>query len=260
MSTDANTGLAAERHQRIREFVRGQRVARVDELSESLKVSPATIRRDLKELEQHGILHRVYGGAVAIEGSLEEPLFDDKTSIAASEKEAIAEMAIQFVRPKDTIYLDGGSTVLALARRLQPFTQLTVVTNSLRVAHAFSGAGPRMILAGGEFRRLSQTLVGPLSRHVLAATNFDVAFIGTVGISFAMGLTTTDPAEAFTKELAIARARRVVLLSDSAKFGKASLVRFATAADLDVLITDRQAPAAELDSFRNADVTVITTE
>jgi len=75
-----------------------------------------------------------------------------------------------------------------------------------------------------------------------------------------MGLTTTDPAEAFTKELAIARARRVVLLSDSAKFGKASLVRFATAADLDVLITDRQAPAAELDSFRNADVTVITTE
>ena len=257
MSTDANTGLAAERQQSIRELIRGQRVARVDELAEALKVSPATIRRDLEELEHHGVLHRVHGGAVAIEGTLEEPLFDDKTSIAANEKEAIAEAALQFVRPKDTIYLDGGSTVLALARRLQLFTQLTVVPNSLRVAHAFSGAGPRMILAGGEFRRLSQTLVGPLSRPVLAATNFDVAFIGTVGLSFADGLTTTDPAEAFTKELAIARARRVVLLCDAAKFGKASLVRFATAAELDVLITDRQAPVAELESFRNAEVDVL---
>ena len=258
MINNADNRLAAERHQQIRELVRDQRIARVDELSKVLQVSTATIRRDLEELERLGLLHRVHGGAVAIEGTLEEPLFDDKTSIAAGEKEAIAEAALQFVRPKDTIYLDGGSTVLALARRLQSFTQLTAVTNSLRVAHAFSGAGPRMILAGGEFRRLSQTFVGPLSRHVLAATHFDVAFIGTVGLSCADGLTTTDPAEAFTKELAIARAHRVVLLSDSAKFGKASLVRFAAAADLDVLITDHQAPATELEGFRQADVNVIT--
>jgi DeoR/GlpR family transcriptional regulator of sugar metabolism len=258
MSTDSNIALAAERQQKIRELVRGQRVARVDELSEALKVSPATIRRDLEELERLGLLHRVHGGAVAIEGSLEEPLFDDKTSIAAQEKEAIAEAALQLVRPKDTVYLDGGSTVLALARKLLPLTQLTVVTNSLRVAHAFSGAGPRMILTGGECRRLSQTLVGPLSRHVLAATNFDVAFLGTVGVSFADGLTTTDPAEAFTKELAITRAKRVALLTDAAKFGRTSLVRFASPSDLDDLITDRNAPAAELESFRTADVHVIT--
>lgn len=250
MSTDATTGLAAERHQRIRDLLRGQRVARVDELSEVLKVSPATIRRDLEELERHGVLQRVHGGAVASEGTPEEPLFDDKTSIAASEKEAIAEAALPFLGPRDTIYLDGGSTVLALARRLQCFPQLTVVTNSLRVAHAFSGTGPRVILAGGELRRLSQTFVGPLSRHVLASTNFAVAFVGTVGLSFADGLTTTDPAEAFTKELAIAHAQRVVLLSDSAKFGKTSLARFATASDLDVLITDRRAPAAELAQIR----------
>ena len=257
MSIDSTTGLAAERHQRIRDLLREQRVARVDELSEALKVSPATIRRDLEELERHAVLHRVHGGAVAIDGAAEEPLFDDKTSIAAQEKDAIAEAALQLVRPRDTIYLDGGSTVLALARRLQSFTQLTVVTNSLRVAHAFSGAGPRMILVGGECRRLSQTLVGPLSRPVLAATNFDVAFIGTVGVSFADGLTTTDPAEAFTKELAISRAKRVALLTDAAKFAKASLVRFATAADLDDLITDRSAPDSELDLFRSADTNVI---
>lgn len=258
MSIDSNTGLAAERQERIRELLRGQRIARVAELSGALRVSPATIRRDLEDLERHGSLRRVHGGAVAVDGNLDEPLFDDKASVAEREKEGIAAAALQFVRPKDTVFLDGGSTVLALARRLLTFPHLNVVTNSLRVAHIFSGAGPRMILVGGECRRLSQTLVGPLTRPVLEATHFDVAFIGTVGISVADGLTTTDPAEAFTKELAIARARRVVLLADASKFGKDSFVRFASISDLDALITDAAAPADQLAGFRKAKVTVVS--
>jgi DeoR/GlpR family transcriptional regulator of sugar metabolism len=257
MSIDNKTGLAAERQERIRELLRGQRIARVDELSGALRVSPATIRRDLEDLERHGTLRRVHGGAVAVDGNLDEPLFDDKASVAEREKEGIAAAALQFVRPKDTVFLDGGSTVLALARRLLAFPHLTVVTNSLRVAHTFSGAGPRMILVGGECRRLSQTLVGPLTRPVLEATHFDIAFIGTVGITLADGLTTTDPAEAFTKELAIARARRVVLLADASKFGKSSFVRFASVHDLDALITDPAAPADQLAGFRKAKVTVV---
>ena len=257
MNTDTNTGLAAERQERIRERLRGQRIARVDELSDALRVSPATIRRDLEDLERRGALRRVHGGAVAMDANLDEPPFDDKTGVAEHEKEAIAEAALQFVRPKDTVFLDGGSTVLALARRLLLFPHITVVTNSLRVAHIFSGAGPRMILVGGECRRLSQTLVGPLSRPVLEATHFDVAFIGTVGLSLADGLTTTDPAEAFTKELAIARARRIVLLADASKFGKDSFVRFASVGDIDALITDIAAPADQLAGLRKAKVTVI---
>lgn len=258
MSTEQANSLAVERHQHLSELIRGHKVARVDELSVALQVSPATIRRDLEELEHLGVLRRVHGGAVAIESNLDEPLFDDKTSVAAAEKEGIAEMALRFIGPRDTVFLDGGSTVLALARRLLQYVQLTVVTNSLRVAHIFSGTGPRMILVGGECRRLSQTLVGPLSRHVLGATHFDVAFVGTVGVSAVDGLTTTDPAEAFTKELAMTRARRVVLLADSAKFGKTSFVRFGSAADLDVLITDRQAPTEELDRFRAANVQIVS--
>jgi DeoR/GlpR family transcriptional regulator of sugar metabolism len=202
------------------------------------------------------VLRRVHGGAVDLAGSLEEPLFDDKTALAAPQKEAIAAAAAALVRPRDTVYLDGGSTVLALARRLQAFAHLTVVTNSLRVAHIFSGAGPRMILTGGECRRLSQTLVGPLTRHVLDTMRFDVAFLGTVGAGLRDGLTTTDPAEAYTKELAIARANRAVLLADGSKFGAASFVRFAGAADLDLLITDPSAPRRELDGFRKAGVRV----
>ena len=79
-------------------------------------------------------------------------MFEDKTSLAVREKRRIAEAALAFVEPGDTIYLDGGSTVLELARLLRDRTNLTVVTNSLHTAHELSGRGPRLILIGGEAR------------------------------------------------------------------------------------------------------------
>jgi DeoR family fructose operon transcriptional repressor len=249
--------LAIERQQRILARLRSRRVVRVNELAEWLRVSPATVRRDLLALERQGCLRRVHGGAVGAGGNLEEPLFDDKTAIAAAEKQAIAEAALALIRPGDTLFLDGGSTVLALARLLLPLTSLTVATNSLRVAQLFAGRGPHMIVVGGECRRLSQTLVGPLSGPLLERLRFDCAFMGAIGVSAADGLTTTDPAEACTKELAMRRARRVALLADSSKFGPPSFVRFGEPAQVDVLITDGGAPREELDAFRQAGAEVL---
>ena len=255
----SNSNLAVERQERIRARLQAQHVVRVDELAEWLQVSPATVRRDLLELEQQGRLRRVHGGATELERNADEPLFDDKTAIAAAEKQAIAAAAFNLIGSADTVFLDGGSTILTLAHLLLPLTRLTVVTNSLRVAQLLSGSGPRMILTGGECRRLSQTFVGPLSRPVLDRVQLDWAFMGTIGISAEAGLTTTDPNEAFTKELAISRARQVALLADSSKFGRTSFVRFGEIAALSHLITDAAAPAAQLEAFRRAGVTVLTT-
>jgi DeoR/GlpR family transcriptional regulator of sugar metabolism len=212
----------------------------VSEVCRRLGISPATARRDLDALEAAGAIRRVHGGAVSVESRLEEPLFDDKASIAAREKHRIAQAALQFVENGDTIYLDGGSTVLELARLLRERPGLTVVTNSLRAAIELAGRGPRTILVGGELRRLSQTMVGPLTRCVLDELHVDTAFMGTIGFALEEGLTTTDPAEAFTKELAMRRARRVILLADSAKAGKVSFARAGRLENLHVLITDRQ--------------------
>ena len=99
------------------------------------------------------------------------------------EKRRIAEAALEFIEPGDTIYLDGGSTVLELARLLRERTNLTVVTNSLHAAHELAGRGPRLIVIGGELRRLSQTLVGPLTRLVLQELHLDKAFMGTIGFA-----------------------------------------------------------------------------
>lgn len=177
--------------------------------------------------------------------------------MAAPEKQRIAEAALTLVGPRDVIYLDGGSTTVALARLLIPFKQLTVVTNSLRVAQVFSNGGPRMILTGGECRLLSQTFVGPLTRAVLDQMHLDIAFMGTIGVSVQQGMTTTDPAEAFTKEQAMARASRIVLLADSTKFGKTSFVRFGTIDQISTVITDKQMPTAERKAFQRAGVDTI---
>ncbi len=257
MSEQVSRELAESRWRKLQGLLRQRGILRVEELAAALGVSAATVRRDLAALERGGGLRRIHGGAMAGEGRDEEPLFDDKTSMAAPQKQRIAEAALKLIRPRDIVYLDGGSTVLALARLLLAQTQLTVVTNSLRVAQVLSGGGPRMILTGGECRTLSQTFVGPLTRAVLEQMHLDVAFMGTIGVSAGQGMTTTDPAEAFTKEQALARATRAVLLADSTKFGKTSFVRFGAIRDLSTVISDRQMPAGERKALRKAGVETI---
>jgi DeoR/GlpR family transcriptional regulator of sugar metabolism len=231
--------LAPQRWDRLRALIRESGVIGSEEICRRLAVSPATVRRDLDQLERAGAIRRVHGGAVSVESRLDEPGFADKTSLAAREKRRIAEAALAFVESGDTIFLDGGSTVLELARLLRERTNLAVVTNSLHAAHELAGRGPRLILIGGELRRLSQTLVGPLTRHVLEGLHLDKAFMGTIGLSLKEGLTTTDPSEAYTKELVMSQARQVIVLADSSKAGKISFARAGNWNNVHVLITDK---------------------
>ncbi len=258
MTSIAQKELAPSRHDRLRELVREQGAVRVDELCRQLNVSPATVRRDLESLEARGHLRRVHGGAVSVETRLDEPLFDDKTGIAAKEKRRIAEEAAQLVATGQTVYLDGGSTVLELARILRNRTDLTVVTNSLRAAVELSGTGPRVVVVGGELRRRSQTMVGALTRKLLEEMHVDIAFMGTIGFSLAEGMTTTDHAEAYTKELIMQRANTTVLMADSAKAGTVSFAHSGCVEDIDVFISDGGLAPDFAAALREKNITVIT--
>ena len=238
MAENGGRALAPQRWDRLRGLLRQNHVVRVEDLCRALNVSPATVRRDLEELEERGEVTRVHGGAVTIESRLDEQLFDDKASIFTREKQRIAEAALKYISAGDTIYLDGGSTVLELVRLLRDHTQVTVVTNSLRAAIELAGRGPRLILVGGELRRLSQTVTGPLTRLLLEQLHVDTAFMGSMGVSLADGMTTTDPGEAYTKKLVLDRAARVVLLADSSKAGKISFAEAGKIDAVDVMITD----------------------
>jgi DeoR family fructose operon transcriptional repressor len=230
--------LAAARRDRLGTIVETRRAVRLEELSTALGVSQATVRRDLNELAAGGRLRRVHGGAVAVDGRLDEPQFDVKAMAAAAQKARIAARAVELLAPDDTVYLDSGSTVLAAARLLHGWDRLTVVTNSLPVANELLGRGPRVILVGGELRERSRAVVGPLTRRLLEDIHVDRALIGTFALSLEDGMTTTDPGEAFTKELVLGRAREVILLADSGKIGTRSLIHAGRLEAVDVLVTD----------------------
>ncbi len=258
MSNSDTTTLAVGRFEKIKEILQQRGIMRVDDLSVELGVSRATVRRDLADMDARGEVRRVHGGAVRVEGLLDEPLFDDKTAIAAKQKQKIAEAAMKFIKPNDSIFLDGGSTVLTLARLLASMSNLTVVTNSLRVVSVLSGNGPKIILIGGELRRLSQTFVGALTEPIINHIYVDTAFMGTIGLSLKEGLTTTDSREAYTKRLVMTRAKQVALLADSSKIGKVSFVKVGDLTDINVLITDSGASEKEMAGFRKKGIKVVS--
>jgi DeoR/GlpR family transcriptional regulator of sugar metabolism len=231
--------LNSQREQRIIELLQEHDVMTVKALSDALSVSAATVRRDLQTLHEKGLLRRVRGGATLRSLHRVEPLFHDKESWNHEAKQLIAERALEMINDHERIYLDGGSTILLLARLLDERQDLTVVTNSLMAADQLMGSKHRVILVGGEVRSLSRTLVGPLSESVIRELYVDKAFMGTIGFMPSDGISTTEPAEAFTKTCVMRHANEVILLVDSSKIGVPSFARSGGIDDLDVLVTEK---------------------
>lgn len=233
--------ICARREERILELLRERSVMSVADLSETLEVSEATVRRCLQTMHDRGLLRRVHGGATLRALAPGEPMFQDKESRNRAAKERIARTAFELIEDHDRIYLDGGSTVLMLARLLDRCRELTIVTNSLIAASELMTTRHRLVLVGGEFRALSRTLVGPLTASVIQTIHVNKAFMGTIGFTVQDGMTTTDANEAFTKEQIMGRADQVVLLADSSKIGVTSFARSGTPGDVDILVTEAMA-------------------
>ena len=256
MSKGKRKLLCTEREKLILQAL-GDGVRTITELSKSLDVSEATVRRDLLALEKHGKARRVHGGAEQIRFPHIEPLFNEKTALHAGAKKQIAELAAELIEDNDTIYLDGGSTVQRLATMLNTKRNLTVVTNSMTAAAELTESEHRLILIGGEFRAISQTLIGPMTAGVLNQLNINKAFLGTIGFTVEQGISTTDPNEAFTKELVMKRSKQVFLLVDSSKIGNPSFCVSGNISDINSLITDAGIPEAVVRQLKKKNIKVI---
>ncbi|CAM5365362.1 HTH-type transcriptional regulator UlaR [Streptomyces hirsutus] len=216
MSENQNL-LAEQRRTLILDEVRRRGGVRVNELTRKLGVSDMTVRRDLDALARQGVLEKVHGGAVPlVEASTHEPGFEAKSGLELSAKDDIARAAAELVPPGAAIALSGGTTTYALAGRLLDVPDLTVVTNSVRVADVFHAAqrtsGPRqgaatVVLTGG-VRTPSDSLVGPVADQAIAVLHFDLLFLGVHGISIEAGLSTPNLAEAETNRRLVQSARR----------------------------------------------------
>lgn len=233
--------LAQERHEFIVSEVRTRGSVRVTELATLLDVSDMTIRRDLDVLDEAGALVKVHGGAkVSTDHAADQPSFDAKSNTQTAEKQAIARAAAEFVRGGATIGLMAGTTTWRLAGELAAIPNLTVVTNSMRVAEVFNEfwrADRNIILTGG-VRTPSDALVGPIAATALAALHVDTLFIGVHGMSERAGFTTPNILESDTNRAFIQASARKIVLADHSKWGITGLSSLADLSDADVLITD----------------------
>ncbi len=251
--TENQNLLAEQRRALILDEVRRRGGVRVNELTRRLNVSDMTVRRDLDALARQGVVEKVHGGAVPVaEASTHEPGFEAKSALELSAKEDIARAAAAMVAPGSAVALSGGTTTYALARHLLDVPDLTVVTNSVRVADVFhtarqaggdNGGAATVVLTGG-VRTPSDALVGPVADRAIASLHFDVLFLGVHGISVEAGLSTPNIAEAETNRRLVGSARRVVVVADHTKWGTVGLSSFAALDQVDAFVTDRGLSAA----------------
>ncbi|MBB0246425.1 DeoR family transcriptional regulator [Streptomyces alkaliphilus] len=243
--SDQQNLLAGQRRALILEEVRRRGGVRVSELTRLLQVSDMTVRRDLDALARQGALEKVHGGAVpVIEGRTHEPGFEAKSGLEQSAKRGIARAAATLASPGSAVALSGGTTTWAVAGELVDLPDLTVVTNSVRVADVFhsaarppEGGSTTVVLTGG-VRTPSDALVGPVADAAIGSLHFDLLFLGVHGISAEAGLSTPNLAEAETNRHFIRSARRVVVVADHTKWGTTGLSTFAALDEVDVLVTD----------------------
>jgi len=238
--------LARQRQEAILREVDRSGGARVSDLVDILGVSDMTVRRDLETLAANGLVVKVHGGATAVVGrSADEPGFHVKSEMNPVQKSAIARVAAGLVSPGASIAISAGTTTYAVAHQLLNVPNLTVVTNSPRVAellHNPQRDDLTVVLTGG-VRTPSDALAGPVADATLRTMHVDTLILGVHGIDEVAGLTTPNLIEAATNRALIATARRVIVVADHSKWGIIGLSTIATLDQVDVLVTD-----AELDT------------
>jgi DeoR/GlpR family transcriptional regulator of sugar metabolism len=248
--------LTEERRQVILERLRSDGKVVAAELSSSLDVSVDTVRRDLRELADAGLLRRVHGGALPT--AVGARPYSDRREQAPAAKEAIARATIGLLRAGQVIMLDAGTTTLEVARHLPADLDATVVTNSPPIAVALAGhPSVDVTVLGGMLRRDADALVGAATVEALRSIRADVLVLGICSLHPEIGITVVDLEESFVKRAMIENAAEVVAVSAAEKLGSAAPYVVAPLEELTHLVTEESAPEEQLDPFRRAGVEVI---
>jgi DeoR/GlpR family transcriptional regulator of sugar metabolism len=233
--------LPAQRQDLILAEIERSGGARIVQLAELLGVSDMTVRRDIDVLAARGLVKKVYGGAtVRAQGTSDEPGFEAKSSREQAAKELIAAAAAALVQPRATIAVSAGTTTYAAAAHLARIPQLTVVTNSVRVADYLynNGESSQTILLTGGLRTPSDALVGPIAVQTISDLHVDFLLMGVHGMDPVSGFTTPNLMEAEMNRAMVASAGRLVVLADHTKWGVIGLSAIAALTDASILVSD----------------------
>jgi len=228
------------RQLKIREMLEAQGFVDLAALCEKLDSSESTVRRDLIALQDEGVLKRVHGGAMAVR-SQAPARGDDFAGHArrmAPQKRRIAAATAALIEDGQTVILDAGSTVAAVARELLD-RSLHVVTNSLPIAEILGEARRvEVTLTGGQLDSQFGVVLGPLCEQMLGSVAVDVAVMGIGGVT-EKGLSNSNPLVVGSERKMIEVARKVIIVSDHTKFGRGALIPLAPLDAVDVVVSDK---------------------
>lgn len=217
--------LTEERHAYILDKLKKENTVKIKDLESELNCSISTVRRDLSELEEQGLLTRVHGGAKRIYTMNSELEMKEKSSKNIHEKKQIGVLAASFVTAEDIIYLDAGTTTYEMIPFLKDIKDLLVVTNGVNHADLLTDYNISTVLLGGQIKMRTKAIIGSVAFKQLETYGFSKTFLGINGIDGEFGYTTPDPEEAALKRLAGSQANQTYVVADSTKFHKVNFVK-----------------------------------
>ena len=238
--------FARERQEHIARIVEEHGRARVSDLAVRFRVSSVTIRKDLVVLEAERRLVRAHGGAIAIDQRRPELSFDIRERLQADEKGRIGLAGAALVHDGESIVMDASTTALSVARHLKArggWSQLTVITNGLRLASELAGhPGIIVLMLGGRVRWEALSVVGQLGDGLFSRVNVQKAFLGAAGFTVESGMSDATDEEAQIKRSMVAAAREVIAIVDHTKWERAAFATFCPTDKIGVVLTDDAAP------------------
>jgi DeoR/GlpR family transcriptional regulator of sugar metabolism len=245
-SASSGDVFARERQEHIARIVEEHGRARVADLAARFGVSSVTIRKDLVALEGERRLIRAHGGAIALDRSRPELSFDIRERLQADEKWRIGAAGAALVHDGESIVMDASTTALSVARQLKArggWSQLTVITNGLRLASELAGhPGIIVLMLGGRVRWEALSVVGQLGDGLFSRINVQKAFLGAAGFTVESGMADATDEEAQIKRSMVSAAREVIAIVDHTKWERAAFATFCPTDKISVVLTDEHAP------------------
>ncbi len=231
--------VIVKREQKILEMLQQQQKLSIDEISEMFGITPSSVRRQLRDMEEKGMVTRTYKGVMlAPDWQFDEDV-RSRRYLQISEKKAIAKKALEYIRERDVILLGNGTTILEVAKQLKNRVNLIVTTTSVPVAaELYNNPGLEVQMVGGIVRPYTGSIVGPQSLRFLEGIHFNKAFIGADSISLENGISTPNQIEVDIDRFVIEHSQKVFVLADHSKFDKVTLAHVTDLGKVDYIITD----------------------
>jgi len=211
----------------------------VNELASRFSTSAVTIRNDLNELHQRGLVLRSHGGAVLPDTILHESPVHERLKAHSDEKRRIGVMAATLINDGETIILDSGTTTLEIARQIKKKQGLQIITNGVNIAAELLDArGAEVFIVGGTVRGESASISGRFTEEMFDQFSADKLFLSGAGCDLDFGVSGANLEETMVNRAMLRISREIILVADSSKFSKRSMTRIALFSEIDTVISD----------------------